>query len=74
MSCAEEILRGGGPSELGGRAPGLAVPTILDHGSGPRSSAASSGRSVTGDEVWCQLFSEPGAGSDLAGLSTRPSR
>ncbi len=26
---------------------------------------------ITGEDMWCQLFSEPGSGSDLAGLTTR---
>ncbi|QNG17936.1 acyl-CoA dehydrogenase [Rhodococcus triatomae] len=46
------------------------VPTLVEHGD-----AAQQERfvppSLRGDLVWCQLFSEPGAGSDLAGLSTR---
>ena len=51
----------------------LAVPTILAHGS-----AEVIERYVpnvlNGQHAWCQLFSEPGAGSDLAGLQTRAER
>src|SRR5689334_17996558 len=48
----------------------LAAPTIVAH-----AQADTKARLLrplfTGEEIWCQLFSEPGAGSDLAGLSTR---
>ena len=48
----------------------LAAPTIADHGT--REQIDTFVRDiVTGRAAWCQLFSEPGAGSDLAGLTTR---
>ena len=52
---------------------GMAAPTILAFGS-TRSASAGCGRCGSGEEIWCQLFSEPGAGSDLASLATRAVR
>jgi len=47
-----------------------AMPTILAHGT-PEQIERFAGPTLRGDLVWCQLFSEPGAGSDLAGLATK---
>ncbi len=52
---------------------GMAAPTILAFGT-PEQQQRWLRPLWTGEEVWCQLFSEPGAGSDLAGLATRAVR
>ncbi len=51
---------------------GMAAPTIYEHGTPAQRDLLRP--LFIGDEVWCQLFSEPGAGSDLAGLATSARR
>jgi acyl-CoA dehydrogenase len=52
---------------------GMAGPTLMAHGTAAQKERYL-GPMLRGDEVWCQLFSEPGAGSDLAALATRAVR
>lgn len=49
---------------------GMVGPTLIAHGTDDQKQRYLEPM-LRGDEIWCQLFSEPGAGSDLAGLSTR---
>jgi len=60
-----------GPAVGGGM--GLAAPTLLAHGSDDLKRRVLP-RALTGEDTWCQLFSEPTNGSDLAGLATHAER
>jgi alkylation response protein AidB-like acyl-CoA dehydrogenase len=75
-SVVSQRLHAAGAPMPYGRNPigyGMCAPTLVVHGS-----EAQKARYLrplfTGEEIWCQLFSEPGAGSDVAGLATRAIR
>ncbi|CAN5541999.1 acyl-CoA dehydrogenase [soil metagenome] len=69
------IAEAGGPHPYG-RNPigyGMGAPTVVTHGSDAQK-ARYLRPLFTGEEVWCQMFSEPGAGSDVASLATKAVR
>ncbi|MBV9995861.1 MAG: acyl-CoA dehydrogenase family protein [Caulobacteraceae bacterium] len=71
---AEEEARYHTPTFTGlGIAFGMALPTIRKHGA-PEQYRRFAEPTIKGEAAWCQLFSEPSAGSDLAGLRTRAVR
>jgi alkylation response protein AidB-like acyl-CoA dehydrogenase len=68
-------LTAAGAPRINARNPiaGMAAPTLLTHGS-PDQLARYLRPMFTCEDIWCQLFSEPGAGSDVAALATRAVR
>ncbi len=72
QSVIDARLRAAGAPQASSRNPighGMGAPTVVSWGSDQQKSRYLRPM-FTGEEVWCQLFSEPGAGSDVAGLSS----
>jgi alkylation response protein AidB-like acyl-CoA dehydrogenase len=69
----EELSRAGAPEMVGRIGINLAGPTLLTHGT-DQQQARWLPSILSAEELWCQLFSEPGAGSDLASVTTRATK
>lgn len=69
----EEYARAGAPGRVGHIGEGLAGPTLIAFGSEAQKQQYLPGI-VAGTELWCQGYSEPGAGSDLANVRTKASQ
>jgi len=65
----EEFNRAGVPRGMMAQGPSMLVPTLLEHGSEAQKRRWI-GPTMRGEVMWCQGYSEPGAGSDLASLQT----
>jgi alkylation response protein AidB-like acyl-CoA dehydrogenase len=70
---AEECDRAGAPERLNTIGEDFAGPTVAHFGS-PEQKARYLRPILTGEEIWCQLFSEPDSGSDLASLRTKATK
>jgi alkylation response protein AidB-like acyl-CoA dehydrogenase len=73
QAVADRILQGAGspvPLGLNPMGYGMAAPTIREHAQSEDVKKSWLRPLASTEDIWCQLFSEPGAGSDLAGLST----
>ena len=66
----DEMARIGAPPAINGLGIGFIGPTIIVHGTEWQKQRYLK-KMLTAEEIWCQLYSEPNAGSDLAGLKTR---
>jgi len=69
----EEFAESGVPGNLGGFGVMMIGPTIIEHGTEEQKEEHLT-RILKGEIIWCQGYSEPGAGSDLAALQTRAVR
>ncbi len=67
---SQELQRAGVPNIFDVIGVGMLGPTIIAHGTEEQKERYL-GPMLTGDEVWCQMFSEPAAGSDLAAVQTK---
>ena len=70
VTVNQEISQAQAPGILDVIGIGMLGPCLIAHGS-EEQKARHLGPMLHGDEVWCQLFSEPAAGSDLAAVQTR---
>ena len=66
----DEMARLGAPPPINGLGIGFIGPTIIVHGTDWQKQRYLK-KMLTAEEIWCQLYSEPNAGSDLASLKTR---
>jgi alkylation response protein AidB-like acyl-CoA dehydrogenase len=66
----DEMAKIGAPPAINGLGIGFIGPTIIVHGTEAQKQRYLK-KMLTAEEIWCQLYSEPNAGSDLAGLKTR---